>query len=1104
MSALAGAGRAQIGRLARMLPAFCCLAAVFILALFIVDQQNRYAAAVQESERAATKYADLLAEHTARTFEAIDRALQEAVLIHNDFGSGRYRRPGSLASALHHVQQGAPAIIDLAIVDASGHVVAGSREERLRTAEDVASTPYFRALRDDDPTTLLLTRGDRKEGWATIASRRLETADGSFAGIAMAEIDRGYFAGIYRSVRPGAHGTVVLSLRDGWLVVREPFVESAFERSFATETLFAERLPKAEAGHHQTVSPVDGSGRIMGYRAVPGFPLVLLVSYAEEDVFAAWLGEVERTAPVVALVVLALLSGAALLWRQARQLKRAGSEKSRVHELTQSISANLPGVLFRRVRHPDGSYSYPFFGGSLVGDFDVLAPSPQLLVRLAPEEAERLRSSVEESARNMTPWEFKGRWTLPDGTVRWFRSTALPRAAADGSVVWDGIALDVTAQHLAEQALRDSEARYRLLAENANDVIVRIGLDGTRRYISPSCRGLYGFAPEELVGKDVFEFIHPDDRDKARAALRELSAGAAVQFIEMRMRRKDGSYVWVESQARNVDNPETGEREILSVARDISGRRGAQHALRESEARLQSILDSAPVAISLKDRQHRYVVINRQYKKWFGVTAEQQLGRTLTDVGTEPQFAGIMESMEDRVLETGEVQSIEVKEPDVGTAPVWVSTTKFPIRDRDGSIVGVGTVNVDITDQRAAKLVLEQAKAAAEEANRAKSDFLATMSHEIRTPLNAIIGFTELLLDSKLTPEQQRQAQLLQGAGKVLLSLLNDVLDVAKIEAGKLELERVPMSPGAVVDAAVSILRGQIEAKGLKLRLDLAPDLPEFIAGDPTRLQQILLNLLNNAVRFTDAGNISIRVAPDAVERQQLRFEVADTGIGVPADRQHLLFQNFSQIDRSTTRRYGGTGLGLVICKRLAEAMGGSIGVVSEAGKGSLFWFTIAATTVAREEPAVLSLPAAVPHQAARVLVAEDVRVNQILVEAILRNAGHEVALVPDGAAAVAAVAERDFDLVLMDMEMPVMNGVSATKAIRALDAPARDIPIIALTANAMAEEASRCRAAGMNAHLAKPIDRAQLLRTVEEWASRGRLGDAAKAEASATRYSAA
>jgi PAS domain S-box-containing protein len=527
----------------------------------------------------------------------------------------------------------------------------------------------------------------------------------------------------------------------------------------------------------------------------------------------------------------------------------------------------------------------------------------------------------------------------------------------------------------------------------------------------------------------------------------------------------------------------------LRLTRQIGLRDLAERSLRESQARLQSILDNAPVSISLKDREHRYVLFNKQYQTWFGVTPEQQYRKTLRDVGTEESFVVMIDSIENRVIASGIAEVVEVREPDIGTAPTWALVTKFPVRGPDGEILGVGTVNVDVSERRAAEQALREAKEAAEEANRAKSSFLARMSHEIRTPMNGVIGFAELLLDSSLTPEQRRHVTLLKTAGQALLKIINDILDLSKIEAGRLELERIAVSPANVVEEALSIIRPQAAVKELELSLDIAANVPPWIECDPTRLRQVLVNLLGNALKFTEKGGIALAVSVSHEgDKAALKFAVIDTGTGIEPEQQELLFRDFAQADQSIVRRFGGTGLGLAICRHLVEAMGGRIGVLSEPGVGSTFWFTVAlvdAQVPAASEPDTTSKA---PAAHARILIAEDIYANQVVIEGMLKSDGHEVVVVDNGAEAVEMLERRDFDLVLMDMEMPEMDGVTATKAIRALSERVRSIPIVALTANAMADEAARCRAAGMNDFLTKPIDRDTLLAIVAKWA--GRAGD--------------
>jgi signal transduction histidine kinase/DNA-binding NarL/FixJ family response regulator len=395
-------------------------------------------------------------------------------------------------------------------------------------------------------------------------------------------------------------------------------------------------------------------------------------------------------------------------------------------------------------------------------------------------------------------------------------------------------------------------------------------------------------------------------------------------------------------------------------------------------------------------------------------------------------------------------------------------------RTPDGGTVGIRT---DITAMKRAMDEIAKARDQARAAAEAKSQFLSRMSHELRTPLNSILGFAQLLAaDAGMNEEQRTQLQTLLGAGRHLLDLVNGLLDLGKIEAGRLELADRPLALPALLSSCADLLRPEAQRKGISFSVALAEDLPAHVRGDPTRLRQLTLNLLSNAVKFTPPGGVvALRASVGGYAAEPghapIRIEIEDTGPGIPKQQISRLFQDFEQIAPALEP---GTGLGLAISARLAEAMGGRIGCESEPGRGAMFWVEIPLKLA--EAPEAAATPAGTLRSPLRVLVVDDVAANRMVARAMLAAAGHSVELAADGAAALDAVATHDFDAVLMDLQMPGMDGLEATRRIRALPAPRGNVPVFALTASALPEQVEQCRQAGMDGHLAKPIERDALL----------------------------
>ena len=526
----------------------------------------------------------------------------------------------------------------------------------------------------------------------------------------------------------------------------------------------------------------------------------------------------------------------------------------------------------------------------------------------------------------------------------------------------------------------------------------------------------------------------------------------------------------------------------------------------------RALAENIPILCWIANADGFIVWYNRRWYEYTGATPAEMEGWGWQSVHDPVELPRVLESWRASIASGEPFEMIfPLRGADGSFRPFL--TRIVPWHDEVGMIKAWYGVNTDIFDQviaeaelrdrRVAQAQLVHAKgeaeqlrrqavvacAEAERASAAKSEFLATMSHEIRTPLNAIIGFTDLLLEEhRGIPTLAHRLMLIQQSGTALLTVVNDILDFSKIEAGQVEIERIPFSPATLVDNVASMLAALAEHKGVVLERSIDPALPSVLVGDEVRLKQIVLNLVNNAIKFTNQGTVHLALRIDRVAYGEvgLHVSVKDDGIGISEDKQRHLFKHFKQVDGSITRRFGGTGLGLAICKQLVELMGGEIGVVSRLGEGSTFWFLV---TLAMAPPDSLVVPVAtIVEQAPKlagvsILLVEDVEVNQDLAKAVLERMGHIVDIASDGKEAIEKVYARDYDLVLMDVQMPVMDGVAATKAIRASGHRNASIPIVAMTANVLPQQIAALHEAGMDDHVGKPFKAAGLQEVIARWA---------------------
>ncbi len=917
----------------------------------------------------------------------------------------------------------------------------------------------------------------------------------------------------------------------------------------------------------------------------------------------------------------------------------------------------LPGTVYHYRQWKNGRCTFPYSSLDIEAIFFAtpveLAKDGQLAWNhVCPEFKDLVRDTLNKSAESLQEFEITFRVRSPQGRIYWIRNRAVPERLRDGSTLWYGHMQNVTAQYEAEEAAKQKAALLNVIFETLPDHIYYMDRDSRILGANPACCNHHKKTASEMIGKTDIE-LYPNSigrklydeeqhlmTDVQTLRERETHVNDAGRIIHLESvkiplrspsgRNDAGRIIHLESVKIPLRSPSGRIIGLAGISRDITEQvereealLRAKHEAEQSAAFIKAIFDNLEDSFYYKDRQSRVLGGNRAWVSSRGVKSiDELIGKTDIDLHPAPLGQQLYDN-EQRQMAEGEVTRIRERHIRKDGSIEYVEAVKCPMRDEKGEVIGLAGISRDITRQVENEKRLVDAQQEAEAANKAKSAFLAMMSHEIRTPMNGVIGAASLLLGTELTAQQDEFVHTIQVSGENLMTIINDILDYSKIEAGKIELEKAPFELRECIEDAFDLFVQTAAKKNVELLYYVDPDVPRALLGDTTRIRQILVNLLGNAIKFTENGEVTLKVhnvTTDVHKRQcQLEFAVHDTGIGIADEHKERLFEAFTQADASSTRKYGGTGLGLTISRRLTELMDGKIWFESEKGKGSTFFFTITlpitdhvdrkaehlpvealrgkralivddnetnrwllsdqlaqwgVLSEAFEEPEkalqhlkdggnydialidfqmpgmdgsdlakqiyrtktdphipVIILSSSCEHIPAdpsirarlskpvkvsklcdqmlqalaeqrtesagketagtqiqpkklrnlRVLVAEDNPINQRIAQMMLLRIGCEKpVIVSDGEEAVAAVMDSTYDVILMDIQMPRMNGLDATRQIRKHTGDPKKPWVIALSAGVMREEQTAALEAGMNEFLSKPLVIDQLEKTLD------------------------
>lgn len=633
------------------------------------------------------------------------------------------------------------------------------------------------------------------------------------------------------------------------------------------------------------------------------------------------------------------------------------------------------------------------------------------------------------------------------------------------------------------------EQQFTKLVESATDIIYKINPFGYFTYINPVTEKISGFSEEEMIGMNFVKLVRNDFRKELiQHYMNQLQKREETSYIQFPVVTKDGKELWI-AQTATLVIEEGQPKEFIALARDITEVKLASEALRQSEEKYRGLIENLDLGLLEVGNDDKILKAYPQFCKLSGYSEKELLGKSPTQLLLNEEAKEIMAKQNEKRLK-GEASVYELPIVKKNGKILWVMISGAPFYDTTGALKGTLGVHLDITKRRLMEEELRDAKLKAEHSSNAKEQFLANMSHEIRTPINGIDGMARLLENTQLNQEQLDYIAAIRTSADNLLVIINDILDFSKIEAGKMTIEKIGFDLKKSIDQTIKSIAYKAEEKGVLLEAVIDPEIPEILIGDPTRIGQVMINLINNAIKFTAKGSVQLycKVLEKGKEKTTLKFEIIDTGVGIEKEKMTKIFDSFSQEDESTTRKYGGTGLGLSISKQLVNLFGSNLQVKSKKGEGTTFYFTINFNVGSKKDLVKESQHILSPEslEGKKVLLVEDNEINQFLAKTLLTKWKMIVDVVDNGKLAVERLQEEKYDVILMDMQMPVMGGIEATKILR------KDLklvtPIIALTASAIKGVDEECFAAGMDDYISKPFNHSELFNKILNTVNYGKV----------------